>query len=117
MWKSSVSIAFYIRPGDELQLLTFAHQRLDALFEHERRYSGELLHTLKVFLGTECSLTRAAGLLSVHINTVQYRVRRVEDLTGVRLRSPEGLMEIHLALLIASLRPNEFSILPEESAS
>lgn len=99
---------FLIRPGDEPQLLEFAHRRLDALFEHERRYSSELLKTLEVFLNTECSLTKAAEQLSVHINTVQYRVRKVEDLTGVRLRTPQGLMEIHLALLIASLRPAEF---------
>ena len=102
---------FLIRPGDEPQLLAFAHQRLDALCEHERRYSGELLQTLKVFLSTECSLTRAAEQLSVHINTVQYRVRKVEDLTGVKLRTPQGLMEIHLALLIGSLRPDEFPAL------
>lgn len=101
---------FLIRPGDESQLLEFAHQRLDALLEHERRYSSELLQTLKVFLGTECSLTRAAERLSVHINTVQYRVRKVEDLTGVKLRTPDGLMEIHLALLVASLRPTEFPV-------
>jgi PucR family transcriptional regulator, purine catabolism regulatory protein len=108
---------FLIRPGDEPQLLEFAHRRLDTLFEHERRYSSELLKTLEVFLNTECSLTKAAEQLSVHINTVQYRVRKVEDLTGVRLRTPQGLMEVHLALLIASLRPAEFPILANGAAS
>lgn len=107
---------FLIRPGDEAHLLAFAHRRLDALLEHERRYSGELLLTLRVFLAAECSLTKAAARLSVHINTVQYRVRRVEELTGVRLRTPEGLMEIHLALLVASLRPGEFPMVADEAA-
>ncbi|HET7095727.1 MAG TPA: helix-turn-helix domain-containing protein, partial [Thermomicrobiales bacterium] len=101
---------FLIRPGDEPQLLAFAHRRLDALCDHERRYNGELIATLKIFLATECSLTRAAEQLSVHINTVQYRVRRVEELAGVKLRSPEGLMEMHLALLVAALRPTEFPV-------
>ncbi|MBW3634371.1 MAG: GAF domain-containing protein, partial [Chloroflexi bacterium] len=108
---------FLIGPDDEPELLAFAHRRLDALCEHERRYSGGLLHTLNVFLATECSLTKAAEQLSVHINTVQYRVRRVEELTGVRLRSPGGLMEIHLALLIASLQSDEFPVLREVTAN
>jgi DNA-binding PucR family transcriptional regulator len=42
------------------------------------------------------------------VNTVQYRLRRIEELTGARLRGPHGLMEIHLALLIAFLNPREF---------
>lgn len=99
---------FLIRPGDEAQLLEFAHLRLDPLLEHERRYSSELVQTLNIYLGVECSLTRTAKQLTVHVNTVQYRIRRVEELTETKLRSPQGLMAIYLALFVASLRPDEF---------
>jgi sugar diacid utilization regulator len=99
---------FLIRPGDEANLLDFAHLRLDPLLEHERRYSSGLLLTLTIYLDLECSLTRTAEQLTVHVNTVQYRIRRVEDLTGIKLRSPHGLMTIYLALFVASLRPDQF---------
>jgi hypothetical protein len=44
----------------------------------------------------------------VHANTVQYRLRRVEELTGVRVRATHGLLELQLALLIGVLVPREF---------
>jgi hypothetical protein len=44
----------------------------------------------------------------MHPNTVQYRIRRLEQLTGIALSTPEGLMELQLALMIASLNPRDF---------
>ena len=53
----------------------------------------------------------------MHVNTVQYRLRRVEQLTGSLLSTPEGLMEIQLALMIASLSPRDFPSLLAEPVS
>lgn len=99
---------FLLRSKDDEQLLEFAHLRLDRLLEHDRKYSVQLLKTLTVFLDLDCSLTRTAKHLLVHVNTIQSRLQRIEELSGVNLRSSQGLMEIHLALLVASLCPREF---------
>jgi DNA-binding PucR family transcriptional regulator len=99
---------FLIGSQSQTQLSQFAHQRLDRLIQYDRRRRGELLETLTAYLAAECSLLRTAEALVLHVNTVQYRLHRIEQLTGARLRGPDGLMEIHLALLIAFLNPREF---------
>jgi hypothetical protein len=41
---------------------------------------------------------RTAEVLHCHANTIRYRLRRIEDLTGRSLRNPQGLAEIVMAL-------------------
>jgi hypothetical protein len=66
-----------------------------ALPEDERR---TILHTIRVWLAAEGSTSAAAGRLHLHRNTVGYRLRRLEGLTGLSVARPGDLAEIHLAL-------------------
>ncbi len=43
----------------------------------------------------------------LHANTVQYRLRRVEELRRVKVRTTAGLLELQLALLIGMLVARE----------
>jgi sugar diacid utilization regulator/GAF domain-containing protein len=99
---------FLLRAQGDDQLLAFAHRKLDRLVAEDDKHDRPLLHTLASYLRSDCSLTRTAREMVLHVNTVQYRIRRVERLTETALASPEGLMELQLALLVASLSPREF---------
>jgi hypothetical protein len=57
-----------------------------------------LLTTLRVWFAEEGSTSAAAVKLHVHRNTVRYRLRRLESLTGRSLARPTGVAELHLAL-------------------
>lgn len=57
----------------------------------------EHLSTLGAVLG-HASVAEAASALSVHRNTVAYRVRRIEALTGWRLDDPDLRLAVALAL-------------------
>jgi hypothetical protein len=57
-----------------------------------------LLSTLRVWFAERGATSAAADRLHVHRNTVRYRLKRVEDLTGHRLSEPIGTAELHLAL-------------------
>ena len=46
---------------------------------------------------------RAAARCFVHVNTVVYRVRRIEELLGVDLGDPSTVFDITLALRIVDL--------------
>ncbi|MFC8180576.1 PucR family transcriptional regulator [Rhodococcus sp. NPDC057297] len=68
----------------------------------------ELMHTLKTFVGSEANRRASAKLLYVHPNTVDYRLKRIEQLTGVDPLSSAGLMSLHAALVVDCLsRANE----------
>ncbi|NKQ58687.1 ABC transporter substrate-binding protein [Amycolatopsis sp. K13G38] len=52
--------------------------------------------TLRVFLATGSSYTAAAGLLSMHKNSVQYRVRKAQDMLGRPVS--DNRLDVELAL-------------------
>lgn len=107
---------FLIGTQHRAELVAFAHERLDALLAYELCHGGDLLETLTCYLTENCSLVRTGKRLVLHANTVQYRLRRVEDLTKLRIRSTSGLLELQLALLIGALIPREFPMLAPYAA-
>jgi purine catabolism regulator len=60
--------------------------------------SGELLATLRAFLENGRSWQRTAEALHVHRQTVLYRVRRIEQLTGRQIADTGDLAALWLAL-------------------
>jgi hypothetical protein len=57
-----------------------------------------ILTTLRVWLAEEGATSEAAAKMHMHRNTVRYRLRRLEQLTGRSLAHPTGLAELYLAL-------------------
>ena len=52
------------------------------------------IRTLRTWCANDGSPDRTAELLHCHANTIRYRLRRIETLTGRSLRSPQDLAEI-----------------------
>ncbi|MFD6187524.1 helix-turn-helix domain-containing protein [Streptomyces goshikiensis] len=59
---------------------------------------GMLRETLEVFLAHNCSWTRTAEALHLHVNTVHYRIERVETLTGRDLSRLDHKLDLYAAL-------------------
>lgn len=57
-----------------------------------------LLDTLDAYLDHAGSAERAAEVLYCHANTVRYRLRRVQELTGRSLADPHGIAELASAV-------------------
>ncbi len=77
---------------------SFAARLLDPLFEYDRRHQSELVRTLATFLECTGSWHACADRLHIHVNTVRYRIRRVEELTGRDLSSMADRVDLFLAL-------------------
>jgi DNA-binding PucR family transcriptional regulator len=77
---------------------TFAGRVLGRVLEYDARTGAGLLETLQVFLDCSGSWTRTAEALHVHVNTVRYRIERVEQLTGRDLGRLEDRVDVFLAL-------------------
>ncbi|MFE5483045.1 PucR family transcriptional regulator [Streptomyces sp. NPDC056527] len=58
----------------------------------------ELLATLRTFLACSLDRRRAAARLQVHPNTVDYRLRKATDLTGLDASRGADLVTLHAAL-------------------
>ncbi|MEU6312993.1 PucR family transcriptional regulator ligand-binding domain-containing protein [Streptomyces sp. NPDC047014] len=59
---------------------------------------GMLRETLEVFLAKNCSWARTAEALHLHVNTVHYRIERVELLTGRDLSRLDHKLDLYAAL-------------------
>ncbi|MFE7645252.1 PucR family transcriptional regulator [Streptomyces phaeoluteigriseus] len=76
----------------------FTARLLDPLREYDRRHRAELIPTLEAFLECDGSWTRCASRLHLHVNTLRYRVGRIEQLTGRDLSRLEDKLDFFLAL-------------------
>ncbi|MER7742705.1 PucR family transcriptional regulator ligand-binding domain-containing protein [Streptomyces sp. NPDC096538] len=76
----------------------FTARLLDPLREYDRRHRAELIPTLEAFLDSDGSWTRCASRLHLHVNTLRYRVGRIEQLTGRDLSRLEDKLDFFLAL-------------------
>jgi DNA-binding PucR family transcriptional regulator len=82
----------------------FADEVLGQLAEEERTTGVKYLATLAAYFRSNGSPARAAGQLHVHPNTVSYRIRRIEELTGLTLsRHRDRLMAEVAVEILAGL--------------
>jgi sugar diacid utilization regulator len=76
---------------------------LAPLARYDAAHRSELVPTLRAYVGNGTSLTRTAAALTVHPNTVVYRLRRIRELSGRDPHATEDLQILFLALKVAEL--------------
>jgi hypothetical protein len=80
-----------------------AQQVLGAVLELAPEDRLVLLETLRVWFDSAGSAEQSAEKLYCHPNTVRYRLRRVQELTGRSLSEPYGVADLAAALQALSL--------------
>jgi hypothetical protein len=83
-------------PGSVLR--SFRERLLGPLLVYDEQHRAELLPTLREFLDCSGSWNACAAKMYVHVNTVRYRIRRIEELTGRDLSSLDDRVDFFLAL-------------------
>jgi len=81
-------------------LRSFRERMLGPLLAYDDRHRAELLPTLREFLACSGSWNACAAKMYVHVNTVRYRIRRIEELTGRDLSCLDDQVDFFLALRI-----------------
>ncbi|MBV9857211.1 MAG: helix-turn-helix domain-containing protein [Streptosporangiaceae bacterium] len=82
------------------ELRSFAAEVLGTLSVHEHEHKSEYLATLACYFRENNSPQRASRLLHVHPNTVAYRIKRIEEITGLRLDNYRDRLIAQVALEI-----------------
>ena len=81
-------------------LRSFRERLLGPLLAYDDQHRAELLPTLREFLACSGSWNACAVRMYVHVNTVRYRIRRIEELTGRDLSCLNDQVDFYLALQI-----------------
>lgn len=72
------------------------------LIEQDQNY--ELLNTLKAYFENDESLKITADKLFIHVNTLKYRMKKVEKITKQKFSTSEGKFNLNLALKILKMK-------------
>lgn len=78
----------------------FYDQVLGPLERYDREHRAELIPTLEAFFACDGNLQRTAERLFLHRNSLAYRLRRIQEITGMDLRRWEDCFRLQLALKI-----------------
>ena len=81
-------------------LRSFRERLLGPLLAYDDQHRAELLLTLREFLACSGSWNACAVRMYVHVNTVRYRIRRIEELTGRDLSRLDDQVDFFLALRV-----------------
>ena len=90
---------------DQPELARLLRGRILEPLEAEGSFGAELEASVRSYLDHGMSIPRAAAEQNLHVNTMRYRLRRFEEVTGMELADPSDLADVIWALSIGGLPP------------
>ncbi|MCA1666099.1 MAG: helix-turn-helix domain-containing protein [Thermomicrobia bacterium] len=84
-------------------LATFSDEVLGGLVAYDEKRGGGLVSTLEAYLDLGGGMQEIADRLYIHRNSLIYRLRRIEELTGRLLADPHDRLLLHLALKVRQM--------------
>lgn len=97
-----LGIAAFVGVSDEATKIDLATHLLSPI-THE----PDLLETLESFFANDCSPSSTAQSLSIHRNTLAYRLDKITLLTGLDPRRFDDAVQMRLALTLSALPAND----------
>lgn len=91
------------QPAERLE--TLRERLLGPLLEADER--GKLWTTLQAYLRSPGDLGALADELGIHVNTLRYRIRRIETLLGQPLGQPRTLARLYMAEAVDGMLADE----------
>ncbi|MCS6964254.1 MAG: helix-turn-helix domain-containing protein [Thermoflexus sp.] len=91
-------LLYPLRESEALE--EFYNQTLGPLERYDLEHRAELIPTLEAFFACDGNLQRTAERLFLHRNSLAYRLRRIQEITGMDLRRWEDCFRLQLALKI-----------------
>lgn len=94
--------------GSKENMLQFCHSAIILLRDYDRAHETDLLESLRVYLTHNRSIGESAAALYIHRNTMNYRIARINELTGVDLSDPDVFCHLLFSFYALDYR-KEFS--------
>ena len=78
------------------------HPAIAKLARYDQMNQSSLLNTLKVYLEHDRNAQRCANVLYLHRNSLQYRVRRIQEIAHIDLDDPEERAYLRLSFMLSN---------------
>lgn|GEM_PF-5614625 len=73
------------------------------LIRYDKENDPFLINTLNVYLEQNCNLDETSEVLFIHKNSLRYRLKKIEEITGENLKSPKALSAFYVCSMIRQL--------------
>lgn len=83
----------------------FVRRYLQPLVDYDRIHSAGLVETLGTYFENVGNVQKTASALFLHLSTVRYRIKRIEEIAKIDLREEEDRLCMQLALRISRFAP------------
>lgn len=85
---------------DISQLVELRESTLGPLLAYDAAHRSNLVGTLACFLRHKMRAKETAKALVIHVNSLAYRLRRIEEIVGVEVKAPTDLLHLQFALQV-----------------
>ncbi|MCC3144657.1 helix-turn-helix domain-containing protein [Halanaerobium sp. Z-7514] len=85
---------------DKKELFNFANEYLNELIKYSREKDNEWLETLEVFLEEDGDINISSERLSIHPNTMRYRIKQIQEILGLDFDSFDDKLNLTIAYKI-----------------
>jgi DNA-binding PucR family transcriptional regulator len=80
------------------QQIPFNHSVIEKLKKYDEENHSHLLTTLEIYLNNDSNVTDAAKELHIHVNTLNYRLKRISEIGGINLKDFNQKAFIYIVL-------------------
>ncbi|MED4586559.1 helix-turn-helix domain-containing protein [Brevibacillus choshinensis] len=88
-------------------LLDYVFEILGPLLRYEKSRKREFLQTLTTYLDHSLKMKETAGSLNIHLNSLIYRIKRIEEILEISFTNQKQFLDVSLAIQIYQLMENE----------
>ena len=98
-------VLYYLRDEilENVDTRGLLHPALAKLARYDEANQSSLLETLKVYLMYDRNAQRCANTLYLHRNSLQYRVRRIQEIAGIDLENPDDRAYLRLSFFLSGM--------------
>jgi hypothetical protein len=75
-------------------------QTLQPLVEYDKTRRGQLVHTLEILLDEATNISAAARALFLNRHSLMYRIKLIEELTGLSLKNPADRFQLEVSVRV-----------------
>ncbi|MDR6413409.1 PucR family transcriptional regulator ligand-binding domain-containing protein [Pseudarthrobacter sulfonivorans] len=98
-----LSLTSLLLASEDVPLADMAHESLNPLRTFDAAHGSELVTTLESYLNNNGSVAAVAEALTLHRNTVRYRLAQITELTGYDPSVTADRVQLWLALAVSRL--------------
>lgn len=97
------ALRFLIELSDSEAMHNFYEEHIKVLQDYDRDHDADLLNTLECFFECNKNHRETADRLYIHKNSVVYRIKKIESLTGISLSDGQSSFDLQICLLLKKL--------------